>query len=81
MVFARKPQADCFWKTRHIWGFSGTLDSKGSACSAGDPGSIPGLGITLGERNGGPLQHSCLENCTDRGAWRATVQGVTKSRM
>ena len=33
-----------------------------------------------GERNGNPLQYSCLENATDRGAWRATVHGVTKSQ-
>ena len=33
-----------------------------------------------GEGNGNPLQHSCLENSMDRGAWQATVHGVTKSR-
>ena len=33
-----------------------------------------------GERNGNPLQYSCLENPMDRGAWRATVHGVAKSR-
>ena len=37
-----------------------------SACSAGDPGSIPGLGRFPGEGNCNPLQHSCLENSTDR---------------
>ena len=41
-------------------------------------GSIPGLGRSLGEGNGYPLQYSCLENSMDRGAWRATVHGVTK---
>ena len=44
-----------------------------------DPGSIPGLGRSPGGGNGTPLQYSCLENPMDRGAWRATVQGVTKS--
>ena len=44
-----------------------------------DMGSIPGLGRSLGEGNGNPLQYSCLENPTDRGAWRATVNGVAKS--
>ena len=34
----------------------------------------------LEKENGSPLQYSCLENPMDRGAWRATVQGVTKSR-
>ena len=41
--------------------------SKESACSAGDPGSIPGSGRPLGEGNGRPLQYSCLENPIDRG--------------
>ena len=54
-------------------------DGKESACSAGDLGSIPGSGISPGEENGYPLQYSCLENSRDRGAWQATVHGVTKS--
>ena len=58
----------------------GGSDGKESACSAGDPGSIPGSGRTSGERNSNPLQYSCLENPVDRGAWRATVLGVTKGR-
>ena len=41
-------------------------------------GSIPGLGRSLGEGNGNPLQYSCLENSMDRGTWRATVHGVHK---
>ena len=55
------------------------LGSKESACSAGDPGSIPGSGRPPGEGNGNPLQYCCLENPMDRGAWRATVPGVAKS--
>ena len=51
-----------------------------SACSVGDPGSIPGLGRSSGEGNGNPLQYLCLENPTDRGAWYATVHGVEKSQ-
>ena len=47
--------------------FPGSSDSKASACSAGDPGSIPGMG-SPGEGNGNPLQYSCLENPMDRGA-------------
>ena len=43
-------------------------------------GSIPGSGSSPGERNGNPLQYSCLENLTDRGAWQATVLEVTKSQ-
>ena len=47
---------------------------------ARDPGLIPGSGGSSGERNGYPLQCSCLTNPKDRGAWRATVHGVAKSR-
>ena len=54
-------------------------DSIESACSAGDPGSIPGSGRSPGEGNGNPLQYSCLKNPMDRGAWQATVHGFTKS--
>ena len=43
-------------------------------------GSIPGLGRFPGERHGNPLQYSCQENPTDRGAWWAMVHGVAKSR-
>ena len=58
-------------------GFPGGSDSKESACCAGDPGSIPGSGITPGEEaNGYPLQYCCLENFMDRGGWWATVHGV-----
>ena len=58
----------------------GGSEDKASACNAGDPGSIPGLGRSPGEGNGNPLQYSCLENPMDRGAWWATVHGVAKSR-
>ena len=60
--------------------FPGDSDGKESACSAGDPGFIPGLGRSLGEGNGNPLQCSCLGNPMDGGAWQAPVHGVTKSR-
>ena len=45
-----------------------------------DSGLIPGSGRSPGEGNGNPLQYYCLENPMDRGAWRATVDRVTKSR-
>ena len=48
--------------------------------NAGDVGSIPGLGRYPGVGNGNPLQHSCLENSMDKGAWQVTVHWVTKSR-
>ena len=60
--------------------FPGGSEDKASACNAGDPGSIPGLGRFSGEGNDNPLQYSCLENSMDRGAWWATVHGVAKSR-
>ena len=61
-------------------GFPGGSDSKESASNARDPGSIPGSGRSPGGGHGNPLQYSCLENPVDRGAWRATVLGVTKSQ-
>ena len=56
-------------------GFPGGSDSKESACSAGDSGSVPGSG----EGNGNPLQYSCLENPRDGRAWQATGNGVAKN--
>ena len=50
----------------------------GSACDAGDLGSIPGSGRSPRERNGNPLHYSCWENSMDRGTRWATVHGVTK---
>ena len=66
------PAADCSFGP-------GGSDGKVSACNAGDPGSIPGLGRSPGGRNGNPFQYSCLENPMDGGAWWATVHVVTKS--
>ena len=54
--------------------------SKGSACSAGDTGLIPGSRRFLGEGNGKILHYPCLENPMDRGAWRAIVHGVSRVR-
>ena len=51
---------------------------KNPPTNAGDTGLISGLGRSPGEGNGNPLQYSCLENPTDRGAWWATVHGVVK---
>ena len=56
-------------------------DGKESACIAGGPGSVPGLGRSSGEENGNPFQYSCLENSMDRGAWRTIVHGVAKNRV
>ena len=54
-------------------------DSKEFAYNVGDLGPIPGSG-SPGEGNDNSLQYSCLENPMDRGAWRATVHGVTKNQ-
>ena len=67
--------------TYHIhWGFPGGLVSKESACNVGDPGSIRGSGRSPGEGIGNLLQYSCIENPMDKGAWQATVHGITKNR-
>ena len=60
-------------------GFPGSSAGKESACNAEDPSLIPGSGRSPGEGVGYPLQYSCLENSMDRGAWQATVHGITKS--
>ena len=65
---------DCVFKGADI------SDSKESAYSAEDLGSIPGSGRRPGEVNGNPLQYSCLENSMDREAWVAIVHAVAKSR-
>ena len=52
---------------------------KNLPANAGNEGLIPGSGRSSGEGNGNPFQYSCLENPMDRGAWWATVHGVTKA--
>ena len=71
------------WSVKHLQvfaeellcarGFLRSSISEESDCNAGDLGSILGLGRSPGEGNGNPLQHSCLENPMDCGAWQATV--------
>jgi len=51
---------------------------KNPPANARDMGSVPGLGRSLGEGNGSPLQYSCLGNPIDRGAWWATIYGTAK---
>ena len=74
------------WEGPRLWAFGGSshlaqdfpggLVVRNQSARAGDEGLIPGWGRSPGEGNGNPLQHSCLENPMDRGAWRATVPGV-----
>ena len=65
-----------FEPSEHLWRVWGLIlnmilplpggsEVKASAYNVGDPGSIPGLGRSLGEGNGNPLQYSCLENPMD----------------
>ena len=68
-----------YYKILNIVGFSGGSVVKNPPANAGDMGSIPGSGRSPGEGNGKPLQYSCLKNSMDRGAWQATVHGVTMS--
>ena len=59
----------------HSLGFPDSSVGKESACSAGDPGLIPGLGRPTGEGIGYPLQYSGLENSMD-----CIVHAVAKSQ-
>ena len=66
-----------------LQGFPGGSVIKNPPINAGDAGvvgSIPGWGRSPERGNGNPLQYSCWENPTDRGAWWATVCGATKSQ-
>ena len=63
-----------------LLGFPHSSDGKESACRAGAPGSVSGLGRSSGGRNGYPFQYSCLENSMDKEAWQATVHRATKSQ-
>ena len=79
-------------RVRHDWsdlaaaaawwheGFPNGSDGKESAFNAGELGLIPGLGSSPEGGHGNPLQDSCLENPTDRGAWRAMVHGLGKNQ-
>ena len=59
-----------------LWDIPG---DKESSCNAGDQSLIPGSERSLEERNGNPLQYSCLKNSMDSGTWQATAHGFTKS--
>ena len=77
-IFSVQPS---LWSNSHIsmWLLEGGSDSKESACNAGDPGLIPGLGRSPGEGNSYSLQNSCLENPMDRGSLVGYSLWVTKS--
>ena len=60
------------------WKAPGGSAVKNPPADAGDVGLIPGWGRTPGKGNGNPLQYSCLEKPTDRGAWQVTAYGTAK---
>ena len=66
---------------RPTQGFLGSSNGKDWASNAGELGSMPGSGRSPGEGNGCPLQYFCQDNPKDRGAWQATVHGVTNLDM
>ena len=66
--------------SKHPEGFSGGSAVKNLPVNAGDAGSIPWVGKIPGGGNGNALQYSCLGNSMNRGAWWATVHGITESR-
>ena len=77
----RKPRGHA--RTRALGVFPGVTSGEEPACQhrrLRDMGSISGSGRSHGGGNDSPLQFSCLENPTDRGAWGTTVHGVTKSQ-
>ena len=79
-LLASSPVITCLYP--HLLGFPGGTVVKNPSANAGDArdrGSIPGMGRSLGGGNGNPVHYSCLENPTDRGAWRATALGVAES--
>ena len=70
-------------KQKSVLGFPGGTSSEDLLANARDirdMGSVPGSGRCPGGGHGNPLQYSCLENSTDRGAWWATVYRVAKSQ-
>ena len=69
---ALQANSSLFEPNREFKGFPCSSVGKESACNAGEPGSIPGLGVFL------PEESSCLKNPMDRGAWCATIHGVTR---
>ena len=68
------------WEGTPFACFLGGANGKESTYNIGDMSSNPRLGRYPKERNSNLLQYSCLENSMDRGAWRATVHGVTKNQ-
>ena len=77
LLFSPSPeQEDFVISPAATLGFPGGSDGKASACSVGDPGSIPGMRRSPGGGRGNILQYCCLENLMDRGAGGLQLQRV-----
>ena len=77
---AKKEDTNPAWKRVQIIQSGGSV-VKNPPANAGDTDSTRGSGRFPGEENGNPFQNSCLRNPLNRGAWWATVHGVTESDM
>ena len=83
LAYGLVKQKQYFIQTNGFWASQVMLVVKNQPANAGDMRDtvlIPGSGRSPGGGHGNPLQYSCLEKSMDRGAWQATVHGVTKSR-
>ena len=83
MLYLDEYSCDFELDTVNIWASQVALVVKNPPANAGgvrDEGLIPGSGRYPGEGNGTPLQYSCLENPTNKGAWWAVVCGIAKSQ-
>ena len=78
--FILRTKQNCY-TLKSFLGFPGVSVVKNPPTYAGDVGSIPGLGKSLGEGNGNPLHYSYLRNPMDRGAWQSSVHGLAASDM
>ena len=79
VCFSKANKKPSQWGEKFALDFPGGSDGKESAYNTGDTSLVPGSGRSPGERNGNPLQYTCLENSMDGGVWWASVHGVTKS--
>ena len=81
VTYFRKDLIHVFEATEGVPGGASGKESTCQCRRCQRYGSVPGLGRSSGVGNGNPLQCSCLENPMDRGAWWATVHGVTENRI
>ena len=79
VCFSKANKKPSQWGEKFALDFPGGSDGKESAYNTGDTGLVAGSGRSPGERNGNPLQYTCLENSMDGGVWWGSVHGVTKS--